>query len=127
MLFLISGSLMISTIRFTSFKSVGAGRRLSPRHVIFVIALFGLIYQYSQWVLLGLVVWLWAAFFLPETLPPVGRQSGHPRAIADDGSVKDEASPLLRRVRRDLRGATGELVALLTVGVIPKSAGKLSG
>jgi DHA1 family bicyclomycin/chloramphenicol resistance-like MFS transporter len=33
-------------------------------------------------VLLGLAVWLWAAFMLPETLPPVGRQSGHPRAIA---------------------------------------------
>ena len=35
------------------------------------------------------------------------------RAIADDGTVKDEASALLRRVRRDLRGAQGELVALL--------------
>ena len=35
------------------------------------------------------------------------------RAIADDGSVRDEASPLLRRVRRDLRGAQGELVKLL--------------
>ena len=32
--------------------------------------------------LLGFVVWLWVAAFLPETLPPVGRQSGHPRAIA---------------------------------------------
>ena len=35
------------------------------------------------------------------------------RAVADDGTVKDEASPVLRRVRRDLRGAQGELVALL--------------
>ena len=35
------------------------------------------------------------------------------RAIGDDGGVKDEASALLRRVRRDLRGAQGELVALL--------------
>lgn len=34
-------------------------------------------------------------------------------AIDDDGSVKDEASPALRRVRRELRGAQGELVALL--------------
>ena len=33
-------------------------------------------------VLLGLVVWLWTALFLPETLPPVGRQSGKPRVIA---------------------------------------------
>ncbi len=35
------------------------------------------------------------------------------RAIAEDGTVRDEASPLLRRVRRELRGAEGELVALL--------------
>ena len=35
------------------------------------------------------------------------------RVIADDGSVRDEASPLLRRVRRELRGAEGELVKLL--------------
>ena len=35
------------------------------------------------------------------------------RAIDDEGSVKDEASAALRRIRRDLRGAEGELVALL--------------
>jgi DNA mismatch repair protein MutS2 len=35
------------------------------------------------------------------------------RAIDDDGSVRDDASPALRRVRRELRGAQGELVALL--------------
>ena len=35
------------------------------------------------------------------------------RAIADDGSVKDDASPALRRVRRELRQAEGELVRLL--------------
>lgn len=34
-------------------------------------------------------------------------------AIDDDGSVRDEASPTLRRVRRELRGAQGELVTLL--------------
>jgi len=34
-------------------------------------------------------------------------------AIADDGSVRDEASPVLRRVRRELRGAQGELVKIL--------------
>ena len=48
--------LMVSTIRFTSFKSVGAGRRLSPRLVIGFIALAGLIYLFSRWVLLSLVV-----------------------------------------------------------------------
>jgi len=34
-------------------------------------------------------------------------------AIDDDGNVKDEASPALRRIRRELRGAQGELVKLL--------------
>ncbi len=35
------------------------------------------------------------------------------RAIADDGTVRDEASPALRRVRRELRQTEGELVRLL--------------
>jgi len=65
--------LMISTIRFTSFKSVGAGRRLSPRHVIFLIALFGLIYLYSQWVLLALVVGYLAHGLLSSGLAPLFR------------------------------------------------------
>jgi CDP-diacylglycerol--serine O-phosphatidyltransferase len=47
--------LMVSTLRFTSFKSVGTGRR-NARLVIGVIALAGLIYMYSRWVLLLLVV-----------------------------------------------------------------------
>lgn len=35
------------------------------------------------------------------------------RSIDEDGSVRDDASPALRRLRRELRGAQGELVALL--------------
>ena len=35
------------------------------------------------------------------------------RTIADDATVRDDASALLRRVRRDLRAAEGELVKLL--------------
>lgn len=35
------------------------------------------------------------------------------QAIDDDGSVRDEASGALRKIRRELRGAQGELVALL--------------
>ena len=65
--------LLVSTIRFTSFKSVGAGRRLSPRHVIFLITLFGLIYLYSQWVLLILVVGYLAQGLLARGLAPVFR------------------------------------------------------
>jgi len=47
--------LMVSTIRFTSFKSVGTERR-NARLVIATIALVGLIYLYSQWVLLVLCI-----------------------------------------------------------------------
>ena len=46
--------LMVSTIRFTSLKSLGTGSR-NTRLVIGVIALAGLIYLYSAWVLLILV------------------------------------------------------------------------
>ncbi|GLC27443.1 endonuclease MutS2 [Roseisolibacter agri] len=35
------------------------------------------------------------------------------RTIAEDGTVRDDASPKLRSIRRDLRGAQGQLVALL--------------
>jgi DNA mismatch repair protein MutS2 len=35
------------------------------------------------------------------------------RVLADDGSVRDDASPALRRLRRELRGAEAELVRLL--------------
>ena len=48
------GLLMVSTLRFTSFKSIGTGRR-DARMVIALIGLVGLIYLYSQYVLLILV------------------------------------------------------------------------
>jgi len=47
--------LMVSPLRFTSFKSVGTERR-NARLVIMMIALVGLIYLYSQWVLLLMVI-----------------------------------------------------------------------
>lgn len=34
-------------------------------------------------------------------------------AIDDDGNVRDEASPPLRRIRREMRGAQGEIVRML--------------
>jgi CDP-diacylglycerol---serine O-phosphatidyltransferase len=46
--------LMVSTLRFTSLKSIGVGRR-NARLVIAMIALAGMIYLYSRWVLLVLV------------------------------------------------------------------------
>jgi len=47
--------MMVSTLRFTSFKTVGTGSR-SMRTIIFVLAIGGLIVLYSQYVLLGLVL-----------------------------------------------------------------------
>ena len=77
--------LMVSTIRFTSFKSVGAGRRLSARLVIAFIALAGLIYLFSQWVLLTLVVAYIVHGLLSRGLAPLFRrsetQSGEVREI----------------------------------------------
>src|SRR5690606_17250604 len=35
------------------------------------------------------------------------------RTIDHDGSVKDDATPALRRLRRELRGAQGQLIKLL--------------
>src|ERR1041384_467982 len=46
--------LMVSTLRFTSLKALGTGRK-DARLMIGLIALVGLIYLYSQWVLLILV------------------------------------------------------------------------
>jgi CDP-diacylglycerol--serine O-phosphatidyltransferase len=63
--------LMVSTIRFTSFKSVGAGRRLSARTVLFFMALFGLILLFSQWVLLALAVGYVVHGLLSRGLAPV--------------------------------------------------------
>src|SRR6266852_2698756 len=68
------GLLMVSTLRFTSFKSVGTGRR-NARLVIAMIALVGLIYLYSQWVLLVLVVAYVVHGLLLRGLTLFGRRS----------------------------------------------------
>jgi len=47
--------MMVSTLRFSSFKTVGTGSR-SMRTIILVLAVGGLIVLYSQYVLLGLVL-----------------------------------------------------------------------
>ncbi len=50
------GLLMISTIRYTSFKSFGFGR-LSPRWTFLLLSLFVCgVYFYSRWVLLALAI-----------------------------------------------------------------------
>jgi CDP-diacylglycerol--serine O-phosphatidyltransferase len=66
--------LMVTTLRFTSFKSVGAERR-NARLVIAVIALVGLIYLYSQWVLMLLVISYVVHGLLSRGLTSLGRRS----------------------------------------------------
>jgi DNA mismatch repair protein MutS2 len=41
------------------------------------------------------------------------REAEIEHAIGDEGEVRDQASPLLRRLRRELRSAEGDLIALL--------------
>jgi len=67
--------LMVSTLRFTSFKSIGTGRRLSARMAIGMIAIAALIYLYSQWVLLLLAVAYVAHGLLSRGLTAIGRRS----------------------------------------------------
>src|SRR5436305_7883920 len=66
--------LMVSTLRFTSFKSLGTGRR-NARLVIGMIALVGLIYLYSRWVLLTLVIGYLAHGLLSRGLTSIFRRS----------------------------------------------------
>src|SRR6267154_3525772 len=66
--------LMVSTIRFTSFKSVGTERR-NARLVIATIALVGLIYRYAQWVLLVLCIAYVVHGLLLRGLTSLGRRS----------------------------------------------------
>ena len=66
--------LMVSTLRFTSFKSVGTGRR-NARLVIAMIALVGLIYLYSHWVLLLLVIAYVVHGLLARGLASLSRRS----------------------------------------------------
>ncbi|MGH7721037.1 MAG: endonuclease MutS2, partial [Gemmatimonadaceae bacterium] len=51
--------------------------------------------------------------FAEQLLSAREPESAIDRAIETDGSVRDDASPALRRLRRELRGAESELVALL--------------
>ena len=84
--------MMVSTLRFSSFKTVGTGSR-SMRTIIIVLAIGGLIVLYSQYVLLGLVLAyilhgllsrLFSAFWRRSEsaepkieTTPVGRPSSH--------------------------------------------------
>ena len=91
-----SGALVVGrAIIRDAFAGAAAQRVMSQVMLIFALApavapvIGGWLHDAFGWrsvfwflVLLGLAVWLWTAILLPETLPPVGRQSGKPRAIA---------------------------------------------
>jgi len=51
--------------------------------------------------------------FIPRLLVERALESAIDKAIADDATVKDDASPALRRIRRELRASEGELIRLL--------------
>src|SRR5258708_18558524 len=71
--------LMVTTLRFTSFKSLGTGRR-NARLVIAMIALVGLIYLYSQWVLLLMCIAYVVHGLLSRGLTSLGRRSPEKQA-----------------------------------------------
>jgi DNA mismatch repair protein MutS2 len=51
--------------------------------------------------------------FVPRLVTNTAAESAIDKAIADDATVKDDASPALRKVRRELRASEGELIRLL--------------
>lgn len=51
--------------------------------------------------------------FLERLVSDKAVEAAIERAIADDATVKDEASPALRKLRRELRASEGELIRLL--------------
>lgn len=72
--------LMVSTLKFSSFKSVGTERR-NARLVIAMIALAGLIYMYSQWVLLLLVVGYVVHGLLSRGITTLTRRSSEKQSV----------------------------------------------
>ena len=80
--------LMVSTLRFSSFKSVGTGSR-SMRTIILLLAIGMLIVLYSQYVLLGLVVAYILHGLLSRVVSMVWRRGESPE-------TKIEANPVSR-------------------------------
>jgi MFS transporter, DHA1 family, multidrug resistance protein len=78
-----------------AFAGATAQRVMSQTMLIFALApaiapvIGGWLHDAFGWravfwflMLLGVVVWVWVALYLPETLPPAGRQSAHPHRVA---------------------------------------------
>lgn len=80
--------MMVSTLRFSSFKTVGTGSR-SMRTIILVLAVGGLIVLYSQYVLLGIVLAYIFHGLISRVLGMFWRRS-------DSIETKIETNPLTR-------------------------------
>jgi DHA1 family bicyclomycin/chloramphenicol resistance-like MFS transporter len=91
-----SGGLVVGrAIIRDSFSGAQAQRVMSQVMLMFSVApavapiIGGWLHDVAGWrsvfwflAALGVAVWLWVAWRLPETLPPADRHPGHPRAIA---------------------------------------------
>ena len=77
---------MVSTLRFSSFKTVGTGSR-SMRTIILVLAIGGLIVLYSQYVLLGLVIAYILHGLLSRVFGMLWRRSDSPEAKIETNPV----------------------------------------
>ncbi len=78
--------MMVSTLRFSSFKTVGTGSR-SMRTIILALALGGLIFLYSQYVLLALcLAYIFYGLF--------SKAFGMVFRRGDSGEAKIEANPV---------------------------------
>lgn len=84
--------MMVSTLRFSSFKTVGTGSR-SMRTIIIVLAIGGLIVLYSQYVLLGIVLAYILHGLLSRVLGMFWRRS-------DSSETKIETNPISRSSSR---------------------------
>jgi CDP-diacylglycerol--serine O-phosphatidyltransferase len=80
--------MMVSTLRFSSFKTVGTGSR-SMRTIIMVLAIGGLIVLYSQYVLLGMVIAYIFHGLLSRVFSMFWRRS-------DSAETKMETTPVTR-------------------------------
>jgi DNA mismatch repair protein MutS2 len=92
------------------------GASLAPAELIVVASLLRSSRLTAESLKAGRVPALTKALLAPEIESLISSSSDEKRvaaAIDDDGNVRDEASPGLKKIRRELRGSQGELVKLL--------------
>jgi phosphatidylserine synthase len=80
--------MMVSTLRFSSFKTVGTSTR-SMRPIIYALALLVLVFLYSRYVLLAIVV-MYILYGLLSRVVSIFWRRG------DSAETKIEANPVRR-------------------------------